>query len=149
MHASQWQDLNISYSSYQNMRNLGFPKSIVIIDAVEVYLTHSKSNALAFEDFPIYRSLVRQLINVQVQEFYWEHCWSFKDGIEKYNLDCPKGLSNHQAKLLVNEITAEPNIKRHLTEWTGAIVSIPFSLVDQNIVAQKAIDLIAKELETR
>jgi len=74
MHASQWQDLNISYSSYQNMRNLGFPKSIVIIDDVEVYLAHSKSNALAFEDFPIYRSLVRQLSNVQAQEFYWEHC---------------------------------------------------------------------------
>jgi hypothetical protein len=51
--------------------------------------------------------------------------------------------------LLVNEITAEPNIKRHLTEWTGAIVSIPFSLFEQNIVAQKAIDLIAKELVTR
>jgi hypothetical protein len=149
MHASQWQSLDVNYSSYQNMRNQGFPKSIVIIDAVEVYIAHSKNNAVSFKELPIYRSLVRQLINVKAQEYYWQHCWSFKDGIEKYNLDCPEGLTNHEAKILVNEIVKNPNIKPHLTEWIGAVVTVPQALIDQNINAQKAIDYISKELETR
>jgi hypothetical protein len=149
MHASQWQNLKVSHSSYQNMRNQGFPKSILIVDAVEVHIAHSNNNAISFEELPLYRSLVRQLINVKAQEFYWEYCWSFKDGIEKYNLDCPDGLAPDGAKLLINQITNNSNIKPHLTEWIGAIVSLPNALADQNIVAQKVIDLINKELEAR
>ncbi|GAA0853942.1 hypothetical protein [Aliiglaciecola litoralis] len=149
MHASQWQSLNVSYASYQNMRNQGFPASIVIVDAVEVYVAHSKNNAQSFNELPLYRSLVRQLINVEAQEYYWQYCWAFKDGVEIYNLQCPEGLSNHAAKLLVNEVSNNANIKPHLTEWVGAIVSLPNALVDQNKTAQKAIDLINQELETR
>ncbi|NNC38885.1 MAG: hypothetical protein HKO02_15610 [Hyphomonadaceae bacterium] len=149
MHASQWQDLRVSYSSYQNMRNQGFPKSIVITDAVEVYIAHSTNNAVSFDELPIYRSLVRQHINIKAQEFYWSNCWSFIDGVEKYNLDCPEGMSNDEAKLLIDQIVKNPEIKPQLTEWIGAIVSLPQTLVDQNIAAQKAIDLISKELEKR
>ena len=52
MHASQWQDLNINYSGYQNMRNQGFPKSAVLTDAVEIYLAQNRNNADTFEELP-------------------------------------------------------------------------------------------------
>ncbi len=149
LHASQWQDLNVRYSSYQNMRNLGFPKSVVLTNAVEVYLAENRTNADTVEELPAYRSSVRQLINIDAQEFYWEYCWSIVDGIEKYNLDCPEGVSTDEARLLVNDIVNNSNIKPHLTEWIGAIVSLPKTLGDQNIAAQKAIDLITTEIEAR
>jgi hypothetical protein len=147
MHASQWQDLNVSYSSYQNMRNQGFPHSVVITDAVEAYLAQNRSNAAPFGELPVYLSLVRQLVNVRAQEFYWEHCWSLVDGTEKYNLDCPEGISSDEARSLVNQIISDPNIKPHLTEWIGAILSL--TLGDQNIAARKAVALINDEIEAR
>jgi hypothetical protein len=149
MHASQWQDLYVSDSSYQNMRNQGFPQSIEIIDAVEVYLAQNKSNAITFINFPPYRTLVRQLIDINASEFYWAECWSLIDGLEMYILDCTKGISDEQAKIIVDRILAKPNIKPFLTDWIGGIVSLPTVLGSQNIAAQNAIKLITEELERR
>ena len=149
MHASQWQGLYASDSSYQNMRSQGFPQSVAIIDAVEAYLAQNTNNADTFVILPEYRSLVRQLIDIDSQEFYWTHCWSFIDGIEKYILECPKGISDEQAHIIVERILSNSNIKPQLTEWVGAIVSLPATLGDQNIAAKKAIDLINQELERR
>ncbi len=149
MHASQWQDLNVTFSAYQNMRDQGFPKNSNIVDAVEAYRLQNINNATTFDDLPVYRSLVRQIIDLPAQEFYWAHCWSLVNGIEQYNLDCPEGISNDDAKGLVNEVVSNPNIKPHLTEWIGQIVSLPQTLGDQNAAAQHAVDIINEELERR
>ena len=103
----------------------------------------------AFSTLPVYRSLVRQMINIQPQEYYWANCWALVDGMEEYRLDCPEGMSAVEAKQLVNEIVNNPNIKLHLTEWTGSIVSLPDTMGQQNDAAQKAIDLIDAGLEKR
>ncbi len=149
MHASQWQDLYVSDSSYQNMRNKGFPQSVEIIDAVEDYLAQNKSNAITFLEFPPYRSLVRQYVDVKASEFYWDQCWSLVDGLENYILDCPKGISDEEAKAIIEKIISNPNIKPYLTLWVSGIVSLPTVLGNQNMAAQKAIDLINQELERR
>ena len=149
MHASQWQNLEVDYSSYRNMRNQGFPTSAVLTDAVETYLAQVHGNVTAFEVLPVYRSLVRQLINIEAQEYYWEKCWSLVDGIEEYVLDCPEGISPDAATMIVNEIIDDPSIKRHLTEWVGAIVSLPQTLGDQNLAARRAVDLISEEIDRR
>ena len=149
MHASQWQDLYASDSSYQNMRNQGFPQSIEIIDAVEVYLAQNKSNAITFTEFPPYRSLVRQLVDVNASEFYWAKCWSLIDGLENYILDCPKGISDEEAQTIIDRILTKPTIRPYLTSWISGIVSLPTVLGDQNIAAQNAINLINQELESR
>ncbi|MCB1603719.1 MAG: hypothetical protein R3F25_08835 [Gammaproteobacteria bacterium] len=149
MHASQWQDIHINSSTYHNMRDNGFPTNRGIIDAVEAYLAQNSNNADPFSALPVYRSLVRQIINIKTQEFYWKYCWSLKDGIEKYNLNCPKGISDEESKSLVTEIIENPGIRPNLTEWTGAIVSLPTTLGEQNVAARKAIDLIDEELRHR
>ena len=149
MHASQWQGLYASDSNYQNMRNHGFPQSVEIIDAVEAYLAQNTNNADTFVILPEYRSIVRQLIDVKPQEFYWANCWSLVDGIEKYIIDCPKGIADEEAQIIVDRIIGNPNIKPQLTRWVGEIVSLPATLGDQNVAANKAIILIKQELERR
>ena len=149
MHASQWQDLNVSFSAYENMRDQGFPRNTEIIDAVEAYVLQNINNATTFDDLPVYRSLVRQIIDLPAQEFYWAHCWSLVNGVETYDLDCPQGISNEDATRLVKDVVSNPDIKPHLTEWIGQIVSLPQTLGDQNKAAQEAVDLITTELETR
>jgi len=149
MHASQWQNLTVNTASYQNMRTQGFPESTAIVDAVEAYRIQNLNNVSAFETTPLYRSLVRQLIDIEPQEYYWANCWSLVNGIEVYILDCPEGMSVDGAKQLVSEIVNNQNIKPHLTQWIGSIVSLPDTLGNQNNAAQKAIDLIDEELEGR
>lgn len=149
MHASQWQGLSVNTTSYENMRAQGFPENTAIVDAVEAYRIQNRNNMSASSTLPVYRSLVRQMINIQPQEYYWANCWALVDGMEEYRLDCPEGMSAVKAKQLVNEIVNNPNIKLHLTEWTGSIVSLPDTMEQQNDAAQKAIDLIDAELETR
>ena len=149
MHASQWQDISVNTTSYENMRAQGFPENTAIVDAVEAYRIQNRNNMSAFSTLPVYRSLVRQMINIQPQEYYWANCWALVDGMEEYRLDCPEGMSAVEAKQLVNEIVNNPNIKLHLTEWTGSIVSLPDTMGQQNDAAQKAIDLIDAGLEKR
>lgn len=149
MHASQWQNLDVDYSSYRNMRNQGYPTSVVLTDSVEIYLAQGLGNLTAFDVRPVYRSLVRQLINIEAQEYYWKKCWSLVDGVEEYVLDCPEGISPDEARMVVNEIINDPGIKRHLTEWVGAIVSLPLTLGNQNLAARRAVDLISEEIERR
>jgi hypothetical protein len=149
MHASQWQNLEVDYSRYRNMRNQGFPTNVALIDSVETYLAQIRSNIGPFETLPVYRSLVRQLIDIEAQEYYWENCWSLVDGVERYVLDCPEGVSPDEARLAVNRIINDPGIKGHLTEWVGAIVSLPQTLGDQNLAAREAIELISEEIARR
>ncbi|MEP3653978.1 MAG: hypothetical protein ABJO36_03695 [Litorimonas sp.] len=149
MHASQWQDLNVTLSAYNTMREQGFPENTTIVDAVEVYIQININNSIAINELPVYRSLVRQIISLEAQEFYWDNCWSIKNGLETYVLDCPEGISDAEAKSLVDEIVGNPNIKPHLTQWMGQVVSLSQTLGAQNKAAQEAIDIVKQELERR
>ena len=149
MHASQWQDLNVSLSAYNTMRDQGFPENRAIVDAAEAYIQININNSIAIKELPVYRSLVRQIISLEAQEFYWANCWSIKNGLETYVLECPKGISDAEAKGLVDEIVGNPKIKPHLTQWMGQVVSLPKTLGAQNEAAQEAIDIITQEFERR
>jgi len=149
MHASQWQNLDVNHAIYQNMRSQGLPMSVVLTDAVEVYLAQVRGNVMAFEVLPVYRSLVRQLVRLEAQEFYRAKCWSLVDCVEEYVLDCPEGIPPDEARMVANDILNAPGIEGHLTEWVGAIVSLPQTLGDQSRVARRAVDLIDLEIETR
>lgn len=65
------------------------------------------------------------------------------------NINCPEGIPADEARTLVSEITSNPELKLHLTEWIGAIVSLPRTLGDQNVAAQRAIELITGEINAR
>lgn len=149
MHASQWQDLNVSLSAYNTMRDQGFPENRAIVDSIEEYIQININNSIAINELPVYRSLVRQIISLEAQEFYWANCWSIKNGLETYVLDCPKGISDVEARGLVDRIVGNPNIKPHLTQWMGQVVSLSQTLGAQNKAAQEAVDIINQELERR
>ena len=70
MHASQWQNIRVNHSIYDEMRRLGIPSDRTIIDTVEVILAQNEGNAVIFDDKPFYRTRVRQLIPFKAQQFY-------------------------------------------------------------------------------
>ncbi|MFT5520259.1 MAG: hypothetical protein ACI9IA_000849 [Enterobacterales bacterium] len=149
LHASQWQSTEVRKSTYENMRLLGMPSNRAIIDAVESYLLTVESNVMFYAPLPYYRSLVRRLIPLEIQEYYSEHCYHTVNGLESYNLDCPKGVADELTSQTVKNVVSNSEVIPHLTEWTSSIISAPTTLGDQNITAQLAISLIDVELELR
>ena len=149
MHASQWQSTQVRKSTYENMQALGMPSNRTIIDAVEAYLITSRTNVEYYAVLPYYRSLIRRLIPLEIQEYYWEHCYSALNGLEYYILDCPKGAADELIFQTIEKVVNNSEIKPHLTEWTSAIVGVPKALGDQNNAAKLAISLIDVELKDR
>jgi hypothetical protein len=131
------------------MRRGGLPRSREIIDAIEFYLAQNTNLSSTWQEPPIYRSLVRRFIPVEAQESYWVTCYDVTGGAETYVLDCPKGVADDVAARAVDEIVNNPDIRPHLTEWTGHIVSTPPDLGKQNEAAELAIAAIDRELERR
>ncbi|NNL89391.1 MAG: hypothetical protein HKP25_09995 [Marinicaulis sp.] len=148
-HASQWQPIEVPRATYDELRRQGLPQSRDIIDAVEFYLAQNANLEAPNRELPIYRSLVRQLIPLSVQEYYWQMCWDLTGGVETYVLDCPKGVTDDVAARTVDEIISDRKIKRHLTEWIGYIWTMPDDLSEQNAAAELAIAAIDAELERR
>ena len=130
------------------MRRQGFPRSREIVDAVEGYLAQNATLSIT-NHLPAYRSRVRQLIPLDAQEFYWARCDILEDGAETYVLDCPKGISDAASARAVGKIAATPDIGLLLTEWAGLHSATPADLEDQNMAAERALDMIEAELERR
>ena len=149
MHASQWQDTRISRTVYDEMRRLGLPRNRKIIDSIEGILAQNEGNAIIFDDKPIYRNLIRQLIPLSVQQFYWEHCYDYSRGVETLLLDCPEGISNEMAAQVIKTIVSRPDIKLQLTEWASNLTTVPDEFAEQNVDALKTIALIDAELQQR
>lgn len=147
-HASQWQPIDVNRSTYDEMRRQGLPRSRDVIDAMEGYLAQNV-NLAATHFVPAYRSLVRQMIAVDAQAWYWLNCYELEDGAETYALDCPKGVSDDVSARAVHKIVANPAIEPHLTEWIGIMSSTPPDLGVQNLAAERAIVAIDAELEKR
>ena len=119
MHASQWQQLMSSWSTYDELRREGLPSDRRIIELVEKYKTYTHQVALVLSVQPSYRPLVRGLIPINVQDAYWDRCYSLEDAIEVYFYPCPApgDLTIEAAK--IEEILASPDIARSLREWTS------------------------------
>jgi len=150
MTASQWQSTQVRTSTYENMRTLGMPVNRAIINAVEAYLLTTRTNVTYYARVPLYRSEIRQLLPLEIQERYWERCYSSKNGLEYYDLDCTEGTLDKELLVqAVSNILSNSKIKPYLTFWTSTIVSTPQDLEDQNIEARKAISLIDAELKNR
>ncbi|RIJ23405.1 hypothetical protein D1224_03810 [Henriciella barbarensis] len=147
-HASQWQSIEVDRSTYDEMRRQGFPRSREIVDAVEGYLAQNATLSIT-NHLPTYRSRVRQLIPLDAQEFYWATCYILEDGAETYVLDCAKGISDAASARAVGKIADTPDIALLLTEWAGLHSATPADLEDQNMAAERALDMIEAELERR
>lgn len=121
MHASQWQQLMSNWSTYDELRREGLPSDRRIIELVERYKTYSHQVALVLSVEPRYRTLVRGLIPIDVQDAYWEQCYRLVDAVEVYLDPCPSpgGVAIEAERL--EEIFANPAIVPSLREWTSIV----------------------------
>ncbi|MCY7354393.1 MAG: hypothetical protein LH470_04810 [Lysobacter sp.] len=145
-HASQWQALNISLPTYEEMRRNGWPRKREIVDAMEAYKQKSQSIAKPLDQPPEYRSLVRGLIPLAIHRPYWTTCFELTDLGDAYREDCPAGVPADVSTAGVDAIMKDGDIHRHLTQWAGFLSNLPETMDDQNDTARRALVLIEAEL---
>jgi len=141
-HASQWQSVSVSRTTYDEMRRLGLPRSREIVDAVEAYLAQNTNVSSVMIDKPAYRTHVRSLMPLEVHDTYWAACYVLEEGEDYYVSDCPKGVPDALAASTVNTIVRDPDIRRYLTFWYSEVAPVPSALSDQSMAASRAIAAI-------
>jgi hypothetical protein len=145
-HASQWQQVIVSRSTYDEMRRNGWPRNREIVDALEAYHRQANQIALPLVQPPAYRSLVRGLIPLPAHRPYWDHCFELSNGEESYLEDCPAGVEPAISAAGVAAIMAHPAVHAALTEWAGFTGGLEATLVGQITASERAIALIDAEL---
>jgi len=144
--ASQWQQVVVSRSTYDEMRRNGWPRNRAIVDALEAYHRQADQIARALAEPPAYRSLVRGLIPLAIHEPYWLDCFELKDGEEIYIEECLEGVDSELSAEGVAAIVAHPDVYPALTEWAGYTNIVHVSLGNLIAAAERAIALIDVEL---
>jgi hypothetical protein len=118
MHASQWQQIMSSWSTYDELRREGLPSDRRIIEMVEKYKMYNHQVAQALSTQPRYRTLVRGMIPIDAQDAYWERCYSLEEAIEVYVYPCPSPGNIAIDPTKIAAILANPEIAPSLREWT-------------------------------
>ncbi len=148
MHASQWLRPNIRWTTYEELRRAGLPSDRRIIESVERHQTIYDRASVALERPPTYRSLVRQLLPIELQDRYWQLCFAQEGGSERYLYPCPEPVDSEPInQTLIEEILDNVQIVMSLREWTSVARLTGHTLVvDQSAAAQAAIDAISLSL---
>jgi hypothetical protein len=145
-HASQWQQVIVPRSTYDEMRRNGWPRNRAIVDALEAHHRQADLTAQVMAERPAYRALVRGLIPLPVHRPYWAECFELNDGEERYRDDCVEGVDRAISAAGVAAIMVHPGIRPALTEWAGFMGGLDAALGGQIAAAQRAIALIDAEL---
>jgi hypothetical protein len=148
-HASQWQQIVVPRSTYDEMRRNGWPRNRDIIDALEAYHRQADQIAQPMAEVPAYRALVRGLIPLVVHRQYWKHCFELADGEERYREDCPEGVEPAISTAGVASIMAHSDVHPALTEWAGFAGATDAAIVALIAAAERAIARIDAELGDR
>jgi hypothetical protein len=140
LHASQWQQIRSNLPAYDELRRQGLPGDRRIVEMVETYKTYGHQVALVLMVPPSYRTLVRGLIPIELQDAYWEHCYTIDNAIEVYAYPCdaPNDLLIDPAD--ISKILADKETIRALREWTsiarvvGTTLTAPQQSIGQEIL---------------
>jgi hypothetical protein len=133
MHASQWQQIMSSWSTYDELRREGLPSDRQIIELVEKYKTYGHQVGLVLSIQPTYRTLVRGLIPIGLQDAYWNHCYTLEEAIEIYISPCPNPGDRPVDPELIQTILADPHIVPTLREWTSIARVVAETLTDPQV----------------
>ena len=146
-HASQWQQVTVPRSTYDEMRRNGWPRSRAVVDAMEAYHRQADQFAQPLQESPAYRSLVRGLIPLAAHRPYWERCFVLAGGEERYLDDCPEGVAPSVSEAAVAAVAAHPDVHAALTEWTGFAGGVEANIGGLAALGERALATIDAELD--
>ena len=138
--ASQWMDVRLNSSTYDEIKRTGFPRDQNLKDLLVRYYSLGEQRYL-IAGLPRYREIVRSIIPVDVQDYLWAKCWGTSGRRQHLISDCEAGISNPEARRIVDDLSAHPEIRTALMFWLSTV-----SVINQTIPPQ--IDEAERLIET-
>lgn len=131
MHASQWQQIFDSWTTYEELRQDGLPTDRRVIELVQVYKALSHQVFQSMSERPQYRTLVRGLIPIELQDIYWQRCYTIENAVEIYFYPCV-GPDNMDIDAgVIDDILKNEELVSSLREWTSIARVVGDSMVNQ------------------
>ena len=140
-HASQWFDLSVDRSTFDEMRRAGMPQDDELKDALTRYFIISERLDLANE-IPRYRELARSIIPVAAQHQLWKDCYGLEGEDELMVDDCPPALTPNESRAVVETLWSHPDTKRYLTYRVSTIALLVKALRSLIAEGETVIDMI-------
>ena len=146
MHASQWQQMNINWTTYDELRRGGLPSNRDIVTEIESlqYVTRQSANALMIP--PEYRALVRRVIPIHLQDGYWNNCFIIQNKAEIYLDPCQKPADIDVDPEVVRSILSDEQILTTLREWTSVSRMTGNALIDADQEEAKVLEILDREI---
>lgn len=141
-HASQWLDLSVDRTTFDEMRRLGMPSDDALRDALDTYVLRSERLDLANE-VPRYRELARSIIPVLAQQHLWDQCYRIDGDAEVMLDDCPSVLTPAESRAVIEEFRRHPETVGSLTYRVSTISLLIKALRIQIEESEAVMDLIA------
>jgi hypothetical protein len=147
-HASQWLNISVTRTTFDEMRRNGWPRNRQIVNSVEAYHRQAYLISRPLMQSPAYRTLVRGLIPLEIHNSYWLNCFELSNGEEAYLENCPIGVTPDVSAAAIKVIQSNPLIHSSLTQWTGFSTVVISSMSSYINSAENILSLIDKELES-
>ena len=140
-HASQWFDLSVDRSTYDELRRAGMPRNDQLKDALATYFIRSERSDLTNE-VPRYRELARSLIPAESQLHLWEDCYGFQGQVDVMIENCEPALTEEESRAVVGALRDHPETVPSLTYRISTISILVKALEVQMEENQVLIEMI-------
>ena len=137
--ASQWIDVSLLRSTYDEIRTAGLPRDAGVAFALSRYYALGDQGTKINAELPLYRSLVRSAIPAAVQQYMWAHCHSVDGRLQFLQHDCapPENTAGFQG--LVANLGNDPELMSALNYWLSTVTVVRSTLADQVAGGEMAI----------
>ncbi len=146
-HASQWIDVQLLRSTYEEMKRMGLPRDAELRSAFSTYYDLNDQSAILFAEFPRYREVVRSTIPAATQEYLWRECFRV-DGRHQFLIaDCPPPENGGGARETIGLLRSNPDVEMTLNFWISTVTVVRSTLEIQISAAKSIIADISIYLE--
>lgn len=148
-HASQWMDVQLNKSTYDEVRRAGLPRDASLRSVLARYYALNQQSVRVFSEMPRYRELVRSIIPAAIQEYLWAACFRVDARHQYLIADCESPVSNDEARKVFDELRANAEVKMSLNYWLSTVAIVKSTLDEQITGAESAIRSLNDFIEIR
>jgi hypothetical protein len=144
--SSQWMDVRLNSSTYEEIKRTGFPRDKSLKDMLVRYYSLGEQRYIV-AGLPRYREIVRSIIPVNVQDYLWARCWEMSGRRQNLISDCEAGIGNPEARRIVDELRAHPEIRTTLMFWLSTVSVINQTIPPQIDEAEELIETLSDYID--
>ena len=145
-HASQWMDVRLNTATYEEIIRTGFPRDAELKDELYSYYGLGEQRAIV-AGMPQYRELVRSIIPIAIQDYFWVNCWEISGRRQNLSAVCEPIISDAEAGQIIAELRAHPDTKTTLRFWLSTVSVTRHTIPPQIQEAERLMAVLSENIE--